>query len=81
MQPAQYAEAAQAPPAVAHVLQLLRPPVEAAAPRLPLRQPPADQVCVTLPEGVGKGQGPDAGEHLAGVGFVACRQIEERRLL
>ena len=37
--PGQDSQRREAPPAVAHVLQLLRPPVEAAAGGLPLRDP------------------------------------------
>jgi len=72
LQPPQDRQAAEAPPAVADVLQLLGAPVQPPAARLALRQPPAHQVGVALTQRARQREGADAGEHLAGVRLVAC---------
>ena len=64
-------EAAEAPPGVAHVGQLFRAAVEAAAGGLALAEPPAKEVAVGDVERAGERERADAGEDLAGVRLVA----------
>mmetsp|Transcript_21771 Transcript_21771/g.40960 ORF Transcript_21771/g.40960 Transcript_21771/m.40960 type:complete len:246 (+) Transcript_21771:182-919(+) len=57
-------QARQDPPAVAHVALLLRPPVQAPSPRLPLGQPPRQQVYVDQIQPLGYAQRRHAREYL-----------------
>eukprot|EP00964_Phaeocystis_antarctica_P072914 scaffold44695_cov65-Phaeocystis_antarctica.AAC.2 len=64
------------PPRVAHVRVLLRPAVEPAARRLPLAQPPAQQVALALLEGTRDRQRADAREDLARVALAPGHAAE-----
>lgn len=64
-------QAAQHPPAIAHILSLFRTAVEPAAGNLPLAQPPAQLVDIDEIQSARNGEGRDAGEDLARVRLCA----------
>ena len=66
---ADHLQAAQHPPAVADILLLLRPAVEAAPGNLPLAQPPSEPLLVYEVLSPGDGQGSNACEYLPGMGL------------
>ena len=65
VQPLDDGQTAKNPPAVAHVLELLRTSIQAAALQLPLAQPSTKQVSINKVKATRNAEGGDADEDLA----------------